>query len=160
MAIGLRPCCEATTLSYKPSPRFLILALTHGTPLFCSKLQSQMQFYLLIPVLAILFGVYGEQQSSKALFKRGTGISGLYERQSSCPSEYFLCESGTTCCQTGTTCAGEGTCNAGVTTCTGSGEEVCGINCCESPLVCSESTLECVQGSSSHTGKNLIEFPC
>ena len=82
----------------------------------------------------------------------------LYERQSSCSSGEFLCSAslGGGCCPIGSTCTPT-SCDTGSTTCTGAGQEVCGINCCDSPLVCSTS-LECVQGSegSVHSGKSFI----
>ena len=113
-----------------------------------------MQSILLLSFLSLLFGVYGD---SRVLFKRGNDVSSLYERQSTCNAGYFLCPSGTVCCEVGTTCTSGGLCDAGLTTCAGSGEQVCGINCCESPLVCSSSTLQCVQGS-GHKSKRLLEF--
>ena len=113
-------------------------------------LKPQMQFYLLLSFLAIAFGVCGEQLYPEILLKDVHDISGLRERQTgTCDARYFPCsiaeEGG--CCPTGTNCTTT-ICVGPPIMWTGAGQQLCGSNCCISPLVCSESGLTCFNGGS------------
>lgn len=107
-----------------------------------------MQFYVLLSFLAIAFGVYGDQLYSETFLKNGNDISGLRERQTdTCIAGYFACSAaeGGGCCPIGTNCTTT-ICVGPPTTCQAAGQQICGNNCCDSPLICSESTLTCVNG--------------
>jgi hypothetical protein len=120
-----------------------------------------MQFYILFSFLAMFFGVYGDQQYSAVLLRRGIYVSGLHERQTdTCDAGYFACPTslGGGCCPDGTTCTtDDATCQGGLTTCTGSGQEICGDVCCDYPLVCSGSM--CVDGGSPAPAPAPVSVP-
>src|SRR5271155_3286538 len=117
----------------------------------CLQLQREMHFYVLLSFLAVSLGVYGDQFDSRFLKVR-TDISGLHERQSdTCDTGFFACtgvDAGG-CCPIGFNCTANDICAGPPESCTDAGQQLCGTACCNSPLVCSESTLTCVNGGSA-----------
>jgi hypothetical protein len=110
----------------------------------------------------MLSGVYGDQHYSRVLPQRRADASVLFKRQT-CPSGEFLCAAdlGGGCCEIGATCATTSCIvSDGTTSCVESGQQVCGTNCCNSPLVCDASTLQCVPNTdaSSQHGRNLARI--
>jgi hypothetical protein len=63
-----------------------------------------------------------------------------------CPVGDYLCTDGG-CCPAGTTCTTVGTCVNPTNSCSGAGDEACGTQCCDSPLVCSGGT--CISASAA-----------
>ena len=110
-----------------------------------------MRFYVLLSFLGVSLGVYGDQFDSRFLKVRRSDISGLHERQTdTCDPGYFACTGADTggCCPTGSTCAPNNECAGPPESCTDAGQQICGTFCCNAPLVCSESTLTCINGGS------------
>lgn len=122
-----------------------------------------MRLDIIILVLSALVFVYGDEQISKVFAKRDF-ISGLYERQSTCGSGEIACSAaeGGGCCPIDTICSTTACVSeTTVGSCVASGDQLCGDSCCVSPLVCEQSTLQCVQGSTNtHTGKSVFGFSC
>ena len=110
-----------------------------------------MHFYVLLSLLAVSLGVYGDQFDSRFLKVR-SDISGLHERQTdTCDTGYFACTGADAggCCPIGSNCTTNNECAGPLETCTDAGQQICGTFCCNSPLICSESTLTCVNGGSA-----------
>ena len=124
-----------------------------------SKQQRFLPFTVLVVFYLVIFGADGEQLYSRALAKSGVGYFGATKREAACPVGDHACPAdlGGGCCPHYATCA-LNICQAGLDSCTLSIQVVCGTNCCTAPLVCDESTLECIRDTQQHNGTLTIRY--
>lgn len=122
-----------------------------------SKQQRFLPFTILVIFCLVVFGVDGEQFYDRALAKSGVRSFGVTKRQAACPAGDHACPAdlGGGCCPLHTTCTLT-ICRGESESCTLSSQIVCGSNCCNTPLVCDESTLECIQDTKQHNGMLTI----
>lgn len=141
--------------------RFKVLAFPPFSPMHS---QVHLFFLHVLAIFSVLFlDVSGEQLYRRAHVGSGLNSLGVLKRQTSCSSDEYVCFAGgySGCCSLDETCTFTNTfiCGGGQVACTASDEQSCGNNCCVSPLVCDESSLQCVQGSSpTHPQGGLLIY--